>query len=154
MKKIVTAVADNHEILEPHEFWAKNMVVAFIRIMGRPVGVIANNPRSGAGVLDVNSSDKAARFIRFCDAFNIPLLTFIDLPGYMPGTQQEWAGHPPRRQDALRLLRGHRPEDHRRGPQGLRRRVHRHVLQGVWAPTLLAWPSAEIAVMGPKGRAM
>jgi propionyl-CoA carboxylase beta chain len=92
MKKVIAAVADNHEMYEPHEHWAKNMVVAFIRIMGRPVRVIANNPRFGAGVLDVNASDKAARFIRFCDAFNIPLLTFTYLPGYMPGTQQEWAG--------------------------------------------------------------
>jgi len=71
MKKVIAAVADNGEIFEPHEFWARNIVVAFIRIMGRPVGVIANNPRFFAGVLDVNASDKAARFIRFCDAFNI-----------------------------------------------------------------------------------
>ena len=92
MKKVVMTIADNNEIFEPHELWAKNMLVAFIRIMGQPVGVIANNPKFGAGVLDVNASDKASRFIRFCDAFNIPLLTFADVPGYMPGTNQEWSG--------------------------------------------------------------
>lgn len=72
MRNVVKAVADNNEIFEPHELWAKSMLVAFIRIMGRPVGVIANNPRNSAGVLDVDASDKASRFIRFCDAFNIP----------------------------------------------------------------------------------
>ena len=131
MKKVIASVADNQEMFEPHELWAKNMVVAFIRIMGRPVGVIANNPRFGAGVLDVNASDKAARFIRFCDAFNIPILTFTDVPGYIPGTQQEWSGnHPAWGQAAARLLGGHGHKDQCRYPQGLRRRLQRDVLQG------------------------
>ena len=92
MKRIIAAVADDGEIFEPHEHWGKNMVVAFIRIMGEPVGVVANNPGFCAGVLNVTASDKAARFIRFCDSFNIPILTFTDVPGYIPGTEQEWAG--------------------------------------------------------------
>ena len=91
IKKVIASVADSHDFFEVHEHWAKNMVVGFIRIMGRPVGIIANNPRFFAGVLDVNSADKSARFVRFCDAFNIPILTFTDVPGFMPGTQQEWA---------------------------------------------------------------
>ncbi|HOS14795.1 MAG TPA: acyl-CoA carboxylase subunit beta, partial [Smithella sp.] len=92
MKSIIKSVADNGEWFELHAQWAPNIIVALIRIMGRPVGVIANNPMSYAGVLNVNASDKASRFIRFCDAFNIPLVTFSDVPGYMPGTDQEWAG--------------------------------------------------------------
>ncbi len=92
MEKIVAAVADDGFVFKPHDLWARNMLVAFIRIMGQPVGVIANNPKFDAGVLDTKASDKASRFIRFCDAFNIPLLTFADVPGYMPGTNQEWAG--------------------------------------------------------------
>jgi acetyl-CoA carboxylase carboxyltransferase component len=92
MKKIIKTVADNNDFFELHEGWAQNIIVALIRIMGKSVGVIANNPMFFAGALDVNASDKASRFIRFCDAFNIPLLTFADVPGYMPGTQQEWSG--------------------------------------------------------------
>ncbi|HOX94990.1 MAG TPA: acyl-CoA carboxylase subunit beta, partial [Syntrophales bacterium] len=92
MRKVVAAVADGGVFFEPHELWARNMFVAFIRVMGKTVGVIANNPMFAGGVLDTNASDKASRFIRFCDAFNIPLLTFADVPGYMPGTFQEWAG--------------------------------------------------------------
>ena len=92
MEKVVASVADDGFVFKPHDLWASNMLVAFIRVMGQPVGVIANNPKFDAGVLDTKASDKASRFIRFCDAFNIPLLTFSDVPGYMPGTNQEWAG--------------------------------------------------------------
>jgi len=106
------------------------MVVAFIRIMGRPVGVVANNPGFGAGVLNVTASDKAARFIRFCDSFNIPILTFTDVPGYIPGTEQEWRDHPARGETAPCLLGGLGAQDQCRHAQGLRRRLHRHVLPG------------------------
>jgi len=152
MKKVIAAVADNREIFEPHEFWAKNIVVAFIRIMGRPVGVIANNPRFFAGVLDVNASDKAARFIRFCDAFNIPILTFTDVPGYIPGTQQEWAGiirhgakllHAYSEATVTKLTIVTR-KAYGGGYNGMCSRE-------IGADYVMAWPSAEIAVMGAEG---
>ena len=152
MKKIIAAVADNHEMFEPHEYWAKNMVVAFIRIMGRPVGVIANNPRFGAGVLDVNASDKAARFIRFCDAFNIPLLTFTDLPGYMPGTQQEWSGII---RHGAKLLHAYSEATVTKITVVVRKAYGGGYIamcaKGLGADYVMAWPSAEIAVMGAEG---
>jgi acetyl-CoA carboxylase carboxyltransferase component len=152
MKKVIAAVADGEELFEPHELWAKNMVVAFIRVMGRPVGVIANNPKFSAGVLDVPASDKASRFIRFCDAFNIPLLTFADVPGYMPGTQQEWAGiitH------GAKLLHAYSEatvpkitvvtrKDYGGAYIGM---CSKHL----GADYVMAWPTAEIAVMGAEG---
>lgn len=152
MKKIIAAVADNQEMFEPHEYWATNMVVAFIRIMGRPVGVIANNPRFGAGVLDVNASDKAARFIRFCDAFNIPLLTFTDLPGYMPGTQQEWAGII---RHGAKMLHAYSEATVTKLTVIVRKAYGGGYIamcsKGLGADYVMAWPSAEIAVMGAEG---
>jgi acetyl-CoA carboxylase carboxyltransferase component len=152
MKKVITAVADNGEIFEPHELWAKNIIVAFIRIMGRPVGVIANNPRFNAGILDVNASDKASRFIRFCDAFNIPLLTFSDVPGYMPGTRQEWSGiisH------GAKLLHAY-SEATVPKLTVVTRKAYGGAYLGMCSKQLgadyvMAWPTAEIAVMGAEG---
>jgi acetyl-CoA carboxylase carboxyltransferase component len=92
MKKVIQSIVDNGEILEPHARYAPNIIVCFARLNGRTVGIIANNSMYYAGCLDVNASDKATRFIRFCDAFNIPLLTFADVPGYLPGADQEWSG--------------------------------------------------------------
>jgi propionyl-CoA carboxylase beta chain len=92
MKEIVRLVVDDGDFFEVHEHYAPNIVVGFARLDGRPVGVIGNQPASLAGVLDINSSVKGARFVRFCDAFNIPLVTFEDVPGFLPGTQQEWGG--------------------------------------------------------------
>ncbi len=152
MKKLLRSVADNHEIFEPHERWAKNIVVAFIRIMGRPVGVIANNPRHAAGVLDVNASDKASRFIRFCDAFNIPLLTFADVPGYMPGTRQEWAGiisH------GAKLLHAYSEATVPKITVIIRKDYGGAYIgmcsKQLGADYVMAWPTAEIAVMGAEG---
>lgn len=152
IKKVIRAVADNHEIFEPHELWAKNVVVAFIRIMGRPVGVIANNPRHAAGVLDVNASDKASRFIRFCDAFNIPLLTFADVPGYMPGTRQEWAGiisH------GAKLLHAYSEATVPKITVIIRKDYGGAYIgmcsKQLGADYVMAWPTAEIAVMGAEG---
>jgi acetyl-CoA carboxylase carboxyltransferase component len=152
MKKVIMAVADNGEIFEPHELWARNIIVAFIRVMGRPVGVIANNPRFNAGVLDVNASDKASRFIRFCDAFNIPLLTFSDVPGYMPGTRQEWAGiisH------GAKLLHAY-SEATVPKITVVTRKAYGGAYLGMCSKQLgadyvAAWPTAEIAVMGAEG---
>src|SRR6266851_2151536 len=90
MHEVIRRVVDDGDFLEVHEHWAENVVCGLARLGGHPVGVIGNQPRSLAGVLDIDSSVKAARFIRFCDAFNIPLVTFVDVPGFLPGTQQEW----------------------------------------------------------------
>lgn len=92
MKEVIRQIVDNGEFFEPHEFFAPNIVVAFARLNGRTIGIIANQPAVMAGCLDINASDKATRFIRFCDSFNIPLLTLADVPGYMPGSDQEWGG--------------------------------------------------------------
>ena len=152
MRNVVKAVADNNEIFEPHELWAKSMLVAFIRIMGRPVGVIANNPRNSAGVLDVDASDKASRFIRFCDAFNIPLLTFADVPGYMPGTEQEWSGiisH------GAKLLHAYSEATVPKITVVTRKDYGGAYIgmcsKYLGADYVMAWPSAEIAVMGAEG---
>jgi propionyl-CoA carboxylase beta chain len=152
MKKLVASVADNGVFFEPHANWAKNMFVCFIRIMGQPVGVIANNPQFGGGVLDVNASDKASRFIRFCDAFNIPLLTFADVPGYMPGTHQEWNGiisH------GAKLLHAYSEATVPKFTVVTRKDYGGAYIgmcsKQLGADYVMAWPSAEIAVMGAAG---
>ena len=152
MKKIIKFIADNCEVFELHELWAQNIIVAFIRIMGKPVGVIANNPRFAAGILDVNASDKASRFIRFCDAFNIPLLTFTDVPGYMPGTNQEWAGII---RHGAKLLHAY-SEATVPKITVITRKAYGGAYIGMCSKQLgadyvMAWPTAEIAVMGAEG---
>ena len=92
MKEIVRLVVDDGDFFEVHEHFAPNIVVGFAHLDGRPVGIVGNQPAMLAGVLDIKSSTKAARFVRFCDAFNIPLITFEDVPGFLPGTEQEWGG--------------------------------------------------------------
>ncbi len=92
IKTLITEVADDHYFLEVHKDFAKNIVVGFCRLGGQSIGVVANQPNVAAGCLDINSSVKGARFVRFCDAFNIPLLTLVDVPGFLPGTDQEFGG--------------------------------------------------------------
>src|SRR3984893_15855170 len=92
MKDVIRRVADHGQFLEVHEHWARNLVIGFVRMDGRSVGVVANQPAFLAGCLDIDSSTKGARFLRFCDAFNIPILTFEDVPGFLPGTAQEFGG--------------------------------------------------------------
>jgi len=92
IKDLVTAIVDDGMLVEVHELFARNLVVGFARLDGRSVGVVANQPAVLAGVLDIKASVKGARFVRFCDAFNIPLVTFEDVPGFLPGTDQEWGG--------------------------------------------------------------
>jgi propionyl-CoA carboxylase beta chain len=92
MHEIISTVVDNHNFFEVQPHYAKNIIVGFARMDGRSVGIVANQPQVLAGVLDINSSMKAARFVRFCDAFNIPLITFEDVPGFLPGTAQEFGG--------------------------------------------------------------
>ncbi|MEN6332366.1 MAG: acyl-CoA carboxylase subunit beta [Smithella sp.] len=152
MKKIIKSIADNNEIFELHELWAQNILIALIRIMGKPVGVIANNPRFAAGVLDVNASDKAARFIRFCDAFNIPLLTFADVPGYMPGTNQEWNGII---RHGAKLLHAYAEATVPKLTVVTRKDYGGAYIgmcsRSLGADFVMAWPTAEIAVMGAEG---
>src|SRR3954463_201646 len=92
IKQVITKVVDDGEFLEVHERWAENLVCGFARLGGHVVGVVGNQPKALAGVLDIDSSVKGARFVRTCDAFNIPLVTFVDVPGFLPGTAQEWGG--------------------------------------------------------------
>jgi propionyl-CoA carboxylase beta chain len=92
MKEIITTVVDNHNFFEVMPFYAQNIITGFARLGGRPVGIVANQPAYLAGVLDINSSIKGARFVRFCDCFNIPLIIFEDVPGFLPGTNQEYGG--------------------------------------------------------------
>ncbi len=149
MKEIIREIADCGVFLEPHEGWAQNIIVAFIRIMGHPVGVIANNPKFFAGVLDVHASDKAARFVRFCDAFNIPLLTLADVPGYLPGSRQEQLGiisH------GAKLLHAYAEATVPKITIVIRKDYGGAYIgmcsKQLGADYVMAWPSAEIAVMG------
>ena len=92
MKDVIKEIVDNGDLFEIMPDWAENIVTGFARMEGHTVGVIANNPLTLAGCLDINASTKAARFVRFCDSFNIPLVTFVDVPGFLPGTAQEYGG--------------------------------------------------------------
>lgn len=152
MKEVVTAVLDKDSFLEVHELWAPNIIVGFGRLDGRSVGVVANQPKFYAGALDINSSIKGARFVRFCDAFNIPIVTFVDVPGFLPGPEQEQAGII--RQGA-KLLYAYCEATVPKLTVIVRKAYggaydvlgSKHVR----ADFNFAWPTAEIAVMGPEG---
>ena len=92
MHDVIRRVMDDGDFLEVHERWAENLICGFARLNGHVVGVVGNQPKALAGVLDIDASVKAARFVRTCDAFNVPLVTFVDVPGFLPGTEQEWGG--------------------------------------------------------------
>ncbi len=154
VKDVIRAIVDNSDFFEIMELYAKNIVIGFGRMGGRTTGFVANQPLEMAGVLDVDSSDKAARFIRYCDAFNIPIITLVDLPGYLPGVDQEHAGvirhgakvlyayseaTVPKLTVIIRKAYG----------GGYIAMSSRHLR----ADFVFAWPSAEIAVMGPEGAA-
>jgi propionyl-CoA carboxylase beta chain len=152
VKDIIRLVVDDADFFEVHEHYARNIVVGFARLDGRSIGVVANQPAALAGVLDINSSVKGARFVRFCDAFNIPLVTFEDVPGFLPGTQQEWGGiirhgakllyayceaTVPKLTVVLRKAYG--------GAYDVMSSKH---IRGDYN---VAWPGAELAVMGAEG---
>ncbi|MEO6524768.1 MAG: acyl-CoA carboxylase subunit beta [Mucilaginibacter sp.] len=154
MREVIDEVIDEGSFLEVHKDFAENIVVGFARLAGRSIGIVANQPAFLAGVLDINSSTKGARFIRFCDCFNIPLLVFEDVPGFLPGTDQEWKGiitngakllyafceaTVPRITVITRKAYG--------GAYDVMNSKH------IGADMNFAWPSAEIAVMGAKGAA-
>ncbi len=152
MKEIVSLLLDDSDFLEVHENYAQNIIVGFGRVGGVSVGVIANQPQILAGVLDINSSVKGARFIRFCDAFNIPLLVLEDVPGFLPGTEQEWNGIIRHGSKLLfAFCEATVPKVTvitRKAYGGAYDVMNSKHIRGDFN---FAWPSAEIAVMGPKG---
>ena len=152
MYDVIGTIVDNGEFLEVHRDWAKNIIIGFARFNGQSVGVVANQPMVMAGALDSNASRKAARFVRFCDAFNIPLVTLVDVPGFLPGTGQEYNGvivH------GAKLLYAFGEATVPKITVTLRKAYggayivmsSKHLRSDI----NLAWPSAEIAVMGPTG---
>jgi acetyl-CoA carboxylase carboxyltransferase component len=152
MKKVITAVVDDGEFLEVHSHWAMSITCGYARIGGRVVGIVGNQPAVLAGVLDIDSSEKAARFVRTCDAFNIPLVTFVDVPGFMPGTDQEYGGII---RHGAKLLYAYCESTVPR-IQVITRKAYggAYVVmnsKSIGADLAFAWPSAELAVMGPQG---
>ncbi len=152
MCEVIHLLLDDSEFLEVHQNYAQNLIVGFGRIGGLTIGIIANQPKVLAGVLDINASVKGARFIRFCDAFNIPLLTLEDVPGFMPGTEQEWNGII---RHGAKLLFAYCEATvpkvtviTRKAYGGAYDVMNSKHIRGDFN---FAWPSAEIAVMGPKG---
>jgi propionyl-CoA carboxylase beta chain len=152
IKDVIHAVVDDAYFFEVHEHFARNMVVGFARLDGRPVGIVANQPAFLAGVLDINASVKGARFVRFCDAFNIPLIIFEDVPGFLPGTQQEWGGiikHGAKLLFAFAEATVPKITVITRKAYGGAYCVM--ASKHIRTDANFAWPGAEIAVMGPEG---
>jgi propionyl-CoA carboxylase beta chain len=152
MHSVIESIVDDGDFLEVQKHWAQNVLVGFARLDGNSIGIVANNPEVLAGVLDIDSCDKATRFTRFCDCFNIPLLAFVDVPGFLPGTNQEWGGiirhgakllyafseaTVPRLTVIIRKAYG--------GAYDVMNSKH------IGSDYNFAWPNAEIAVMGPEG---
>jgi propionyl-CoA carboxylase beta chain len=152
MKRVIAHVVDDGDFLEVHERYAQNIVVGFARLGGFSVGVVGNQPKVLAGTLDINASVKAARFVRVCDAFNVPLVTFVDVPGFLPGTDQEHGGII---RHGAKLLYAYAEATVPKLTV-----ITRKAYGGAYdvmcskhirADLNLAWPTAEIAVMGPEG---
>jgi len=154
VKHIIQEIVDNGEYLEVQPYYAQNIVTCFARLNGRSVGIIANQPRILAGCLDIDASDKATRFIRFCDAFNIPLLTLTDVPGYLPGVSQEHGGII---RHGAKLLYAYSEATVPKITVILRKAYGGAYIamcsRHLGADQVFAWPTAEIAVMGPEGAA-
>ena len=152
MHTVITAVLDEEDFLEVQALFAPNIIVGFGRVEGRPIGVVANQPMQLAGTLDIDASEKAARFVRFCDAFGLPVLTFVDVPGFLPGTDQEWNGIIRR---GAKLIYAYAE-----ATVPLVTVITRKAYGGAYdvmgskhlgADINLAWPTAQIAVMGAQG---
>ena len=152
VKKIITLVVDGGEFLEVQPHFAKNAVVGFARINGESVGIIANQPDFLAGCLDINASDKISRFVRFCDCFNLPIITFMDVPGFLPGTNQEYGGII---RHGAKMLFAYSEATVPKVTIILRKAYGGAYLAmcsaSLRADNVFAWPTAEIAVMGPEG---
>ena len=150
--EIITKVVDDESFLEIHQNFAKNIVTGLGRINGDVIGIVANQPSEMAGMLDIDASDKSARFVRFCDSFNIPLVTFVDVPGFMPGTHQEYGGII---RHGAKLLYAYTEATVPKISVILRKAYGGAYIvmssKGLRTDINLAWPSAEIAVMGPEG---
>src|SRR5256714_7628847 len=152
MREVISRIVDDGEFFEVHAHYSQNIVVGLARLDGYPVGVVGNQPRHLAGVLDIDSSVKGARFVRFCDAFNIPLITFTDVPGFLPGTSQEWGGiirHGAKLLYAFTEATVPKLTVVTRKAYGGAYDVmaSKHML----ADFNFAWPTSEVAVMGPEG---
>ena len=152
VKDVIYAIVDNSEFLEVQRNYAANIITGFAKFNGAPVGIVANQPNFLAGVLDINASRKAARFVRFCDAFNIPIVTLVDVPGFLPGSAQEYGGiiiH------GAKLLFAYGEATVPKVTITLRKSYGgAHDVMGskqLRGDVNYAWPSAEIAVMGPEG---
>ena len=154
IKNVIKSIVDNGDFFEPHQYFATNIIICFARLNGSPIGIIANQPSVKAGSLDINASDKATRFIRFCDSFNIPLLTIADVPGYMPGSDQEWGGII---RHGAKLLWCYSEATVPKLLLITRKDYGGSYLamcsKDLGADMALAWPTAEIAVMGAQGAA-
>jgi len=152
MRKVIESVSDDGEFFEYFPSWAQNIVCGFARLGGQSVGVVGNQPMYFAGVLDIESSEKASRFVRTCDAFNIPLVTFVDVPGFLPGVDQEYGGII---RHGAKLLYAYCESTVPR-IQVITRKAYggAYVVmnsKSIGADLAFAWPSAELAVMGPQG---
>jgi len=152
MHKVIEAVLDDGDFLEVQPLFAPNMLIGFGRVEGRPVGIVANQPMQFAGTLDIDASEKAARFVRTCDAFNVPVLTFVDVPGFLPGTDQEFGGIIRR---GAKLIYAY-AEATVPLVTVITRKAYggAYVVMGskhLGADINLAWPSSQIAVMGAQG---
>ena len=154
MYKVIRSIVDNGEYVEPHRMYARNIITCLARMDGSTVGIIANQPRIMAGCLDINASDKAARFIRFCDAFRIPLINIVDVPGFLPGTDQEYGGII---RHGAKMLYAYCEATVPKITLVTRKAYGGAYLamcaQDLGADHVIAWPTAEIAVMGPQGAA-
>jgi acetyl-CoA carboxylase carboxyltransferase component len=152
MHAVIAAVVDDGDFFEYATRWAPNIVCGFARMNGRPVGIVGNQPMHLAGVLDIESSEKAARFVRTCDAFNIPLLTFVDVPGFLPGVDQEYGGII---RHGAKLLYAYCEATVPRIQIVVRKAYGGAYVvmnsKSIGADLAFAWPSAELAVMGPQG---
>jgi propionyl-CoA carboxylase beta chain len=152
MKQVIATVVDDGELLEVHERYAENIVCGYARLGGHVVGVVGNQPRALAGVLDIDASTKAGRFIRTCDAFNIPLVTFVDVPGFLPGTEQEWGGII---RHGAKLLYAYAEATVPKLTL-ITRKAYGGAYDVMSSKHIrsdfnFAWPTAEVAVMGPDG---
>ena len=152
MKQVILRIVDNGDFMEVHEHFARNLIVGFARMGGHSVGIVAQQPSVYAGVIDVDASDKGARFVRFCDCFNIPLITFVDVPGYMPGTDQEYKGII---RHGAKFLYAY-AEATVPKVSIITRKAYGGAFVVMSSKSLrgdinYAWPTAEIAVMGPEG---
>ncbi|MEV1008417.1 acyl-CoA carboxylase subunit beta, partial [Streptomyces sp. NPDC049881] len=154
VRAVIGEIVDDGDLVEVHAGWAPNLVCALARIDGRPVGVVASQPRSMAGVLDIGASEKGARFVQFCDAFNIPLVTLVDVPGFLPGVDQEHEGII---RHGAKLLYAYCNATVPRVSVVLRKAYGGAYIVmdslSIGADVALAWPTNEIAVMGAEGAA-